>query len=115
MTTTLPKVGAGTLRHLAELQEKVETRTAGGGTSVTWQKVRDLWCYIKPISVALDVRAGAREPTVTHEITARQEGDIDPTKRIVFEGRAFNLVGLPKDVDERGEYVVVMATEGAAT
>ena len=57
----------------------------------------------------------AREPQLTHEIVARQEDDIDATKRLVVGARTFMIDGIPEDVDERGRYVRLMAVEGVAT
>ena len=54
-------VGAGPLRTLAELQRKVQARTAAGGTEVTWVKERDIWCRIKGLSPRLKLEAMARE------------------------------------------------------
>ena len=77
-------VGAGPLRTLAELQRKVQARTAAGGTEVTWVKERDIWCRIKGLSPRLKLEAMAREPQITHEIVVRQELGLDATKRIVI-------------------------------
>lgn len=108
-------IGAGELRTCAELQRKVETRTAAGGTQVTWERVRDVFCRVKGLSLNMKLAAGAREPQITHEIIARQEDDIDATKRLVVDGRAFMIDGIPDDVEERGAFVRLMVVEGVAT
>lgn len=112
--TSLPKIGAGSLRHLAEVQRQAQTVTAAGGTSVVWQKERDIWCFIRPLSTRLALEARAREPRITHEIIARQQDDVDATKRIVFEGRTFRIEGV-RDALEEGEFIVLLAVEGVAT
>ena len=76
-------VGAGPLRTLAELQRKVQARTAAGGTEVTWVKERDIWCRIKGLSPRLKLEAMAREPQITHEIVVRQELGRDPTPGVL--------------------------------
>ena len=108
-------VGAGELRTCLELQRKVRTRTAAAGEIVTWERVRDVFCKVKGLSPSLKLEARAREPQLTHEIVARQEDDIDATKRLVIGSRAFMIDGIPDDVDERGRYVRLMAVEGVAT
>lgn len=109
-------VGSGQLRTLAELQKKVEVRTAAGGTALTWKRERDVWVRIKSLSSRLKVEARAREPNITHEVTARREdGDIDATKRLVVGTRAFMIAGIPDDVDERGRHLQFLAVEGVAT
>ncbi len=108
-------IGAGDLRTCFELQRKIETRTAAGGTVITWERVRDVFCRVKGLSPSLKLEAMAREPQITHEIVARQEDDIDANKRLVIGARTFMIDGIPDDVDERGRYVRLMAVEGVAT
>ena len=108
-------IGAGDLNTCLELQRKVETRTAAGGTEVTWERVRDVFCKVKGLSLSMKLAAGAREPQITHEIIARQEDDIDATKRLVKGARTFMIDGIPDDLDERGRFVRMMAVEGVAT
>ncbi len=116
-------VGAGELNTCAELQRKVaKTRTPAGGETFVWERERDVFCRIKGLSMSMKLEAGAREPQITHEIVARQENDIDATKRLVVPvngsivgGRAFMIDGIPDDVGERGKYVRLMVIEGVAT
>lgn len=108
-------VGAGELRTCAELQIKAEARTTAGGTTPGWVRERDVWCRIKGLSPKLKIEAGAREPQITHEIVARQEDDIDATKRLLVGARTFMIAGIPEDVGERGRYVRFLAVEGVAT
>ena len=108
-------MNAGELRTCLELQRKVETRTAAGGTKVTWKRVRDVFCNVKALSAQLKLEAKSREPQITHEITARQENDIDATKRLVLGARTFMIDGIPEDEDERGAFVKMQAVEGVAT
>ena len=108
-------VGAGELRTCAELQQKGETRTTAGGTNPGWVRERDVYCRIKGLSQKMKLEARAREPNITHEIVARQEDDIDATKRLVVGTRVFKIEGIPDDVDERGRFVKFLAVEGVAT
>lgn len=78
--------GAGELNVCAELQKKVPTRTAAGGTDPGWVRERDVWLRIRGLNPKLRIEAMSREPQITHEIIARQEDDIDPTKRFVVRG-----------------------------
>lgn len=89
-------VGAGPLRTLAELQRKVETRTAGGGTEVSWVKERDIWCRVKGLSGRMKLEAMSREPQITHEITVRREGGLDARKRLVIRHASGSLGALDR-------------------
>ena len=108
-------VGAGELRTCAELQRKVRTRTPAGGETVKWERVRDVFCRVKGLSPSLKLEAMAREPQITHEIVARQEDDITAKNRLVVGTRTFMIDGIPDDVEERGQFVRLMAVEGVAT
>jgi SPP1 family predicted phage head-tail adaptor len=99
----------------AELQRKIATRTAAGGTNVSWLTERDVFCSVKGLSADMKLEAGAREPQITHEIIARQENDIDATKRLLVGTRTFMIDGIPEDIDERHRFVRIMAVEGVAT
>lgn len=107
--------GSGELNICAELQQKAETRTDAGGRNPGWVFERDVWVKIRPLSPRLKLEAMAREPQITHEIVARQEDDIDATKRLVVGTRTFMIEGIPADVDERGAFIQMMAVEGVAT
>lgn len=108
-------IGAGELNVCAELQKKVETRTAAGGRNPGWVRERDVWVGIRGLSPRLQLEARAREPQITHEIVARQEDDIDATKRLVVGNRVFMIDGIPGEIDERGAFIRMMAVEGVAT
>lgn len=112
---TAVNAGAGDLRTLAELQQKVETVTSAGGREPGWVRERDVWCRVEGLSPQLKVEAMAREPKITHEIVVRQENDIDATKRLVIGNRAFMIAGVPEDVEERHALVRLMVVEGVAT
>ena len=111
----MDEIGAGDLNTCLELQRKVTTRTAAAGSDVEWERERDVFCRLRGLSGKMAIEARAREPKLTHEIIARQEDDIDPTKRLVLGKRAFMIDGIPEDIGERGAFVRFLAVEGVAT
>lgn len=107
-------MSAGRLRHYAELQSKQEVEDDGGGVDVTWAKERNVWCYIRPVSGVQRMEAMRRNSKISHEIKARYNSDLNPTKRIVYRGKAYNLEA-DWSPDEKQEYVMILASEGVAT
>ncbi|HSH25229.1 MAG TPA: phage head closure protein, partial [Massilibacterium sp.] len=83
--------GAGELRHYAELQAKQETDDGYGGAEIEWTKERNIWCHIRPVSGVQRMESMRRNSPISHEIKARFAEDVDETKRIVYQGRAYNI------------------------
>lgn len=109
-------VGAGDLDQRWELQSKGRTRTSGGGVSVVWSKVRDVWCKITPLGLSMNEEARAREPKLTHEVIARLEGgDITSETRLVKGSRVLMIAGIPKILNEADNLIQFSAIEGVAT
>lgn len=114
MTTSAPQVRAGRLRHRATL-EALETTPDGAGGSVTqWVVVRDVWCWIRPVSGAQRMESMRRASRVSHEIFFRYAQDIDARKRLTYRGRVFNLSAVWSP-DERREFLQAPAVEGETT
>ena len=78
--TSATHIRTGALLHRAELQAKVTTEDDGGGRDVDWVTERKLWCRIRPLSGAQRLRAMRMESSVTHEIYARYQADVDPSE-----------------------------------
>lgn len=107
-------MSAGKLRHYAELQQKQTVSDGGGGETVTWAKQKDIWCEIRPVSGSQRMESMRRNSTISHEILAWYDADITTEKRIVFEGKAFNIDAVYSP-DEKHEYSRIIASEGVAT
>ena len=105
---------AGKLRHRAELQRQDETSDGAGGVTLAWVKERDIWCHIRSISGVQKMESMRRESSISHEITVRYADDVDTTKRLVYNGKAFNLEAV-WDPDEIGERLEIIASTGVPT
>lgn len=112
--TTAPNIRTGAMRQRAELQKKNTAEDGAGGQAVTWELLRLLWCQIRPISGVQKLEAMRRESTVSHEIFARYNRDITVGRRIVWEGRPFNIEAVFVPMEIR-EFMHIMASEGVAT
>lgn len=105
---------AGRLRHKAELQKQVETADGMGGTQLTWERVRDVRCEIRPVSGAQRMESMRRDSSIDHEITARWRDDLTPQHRIVHKGRAFNIKAV-MNPDGKEVEAQIIAASGVAT
>jgi SPP1 family predicted phage head-tail adaptor len=107
-------MSAGKLRHYAELQKKNSVSDGYGGSTPGWTKEKNIWCFIRPISGVQRMEAMRRNSKISHEIKARYDADIQPEKRILFRGNAYNIEAV-WSLNEKQEYTMMLAAEGVAT
>lgn len=107
-------MSAGKLRHYAELQKKVQTKTDAGGQTTSWVKEKNFWCEIRPISGVQRMESMRRNSKISHEILAWFDADITPEKRIVFDGKAYNIEAAWSP-DEKKAHTKIIASEGVST
>lgn len=116
--TSAPYIRTGNLRHHADLQSKGHSPDDGGGEAIDWGTDRKIWCQIRPISGSQRLEGMRRQSSVTHEIYARYQDDVDPDivteKRIRFGSAVYNILAawLPRELPE---FVHLVAERGVAT
>lgn len=105
---------------IAKLRERVTLQTRGtsvdeiGAVSYAWTDVVTVWGRMEP--------ATTREPMVAErarsergwQLTIRRRGDLDAIGRVSWKGRTFEVVGSPRNVDERRRYIVLDLDEWTA-
>ena len=104
----------GKMRYKATLQSPTATTDAGGGSSITWTRLPDLYCNIKPIRAEERYRQGQVKDSVSHDVYVRYRADMSTKYRLVYGGRQFNIKGI-LNVDERDRYLLLKCQEGVAT
>lgn len=80
-----------------------------------WAPVASVWASIRPMGsnermVAMQAQSGQ-----THVVTTRYSTALAAARgdwRIVFNGRVFQVVGQPRNRDEKNEMLVFDCTEG---
>jgi SPP1 family predicted phage head-tail adaptor len=116
--TSAPHIRTGAMRHFADLQGKARLADGGGGEAVTWATERKIWCQIRPLSGSQRLEGMRRQSSVTHEIYARYQDDVDPDvvvgKRIRHGESVYNVAAafLPAELPE---FVHLIAERGVAT
>lgn len=86
-------MNAGTLKHRVTLQQETKVTDEGGGSTITWANVADVWASVEPLSGRELFAAQQVRGTLTHKIIMRYRPDISVNSkmRAVFNGRIFNI------------------------
>lgn len=112
--TTLSGVCAGDLRHFVEVQERTDVPDSSGGRARTWVKFADVWCAIKQLSgKELKQYEQLNEVKMKKFVTRYYEG-INEKMRLVYHNKEFNIRNVD-NLEERNEWLVIMAEEGVVT
>jgi SPP1 family predicted phage head-tail adaptor len=107
---------AGSLTKRVTFQSLPTAPVGPGDISTAWADYLTTWARIRPLTGRELVAAGAEQNVGTHEVTVRYRADkpLSAAMRMVYGTRYFNIVSPPRNVDERGEYVMFEAEEGLA-
>ncbi len=82
-----------------------------------WDLVAEVWAGIRPMGSKERMAAFQMQSGGTHVVTARHRADLAALRgecRILFKGRGFNIIGLPRNLNERNEWLVFDCSEGGA-
>ncbi len=106
---------AGKMRHPVQFQEPTETQGQTGSPVLTWTNVAWCWAEIVPAGGSETKNLESLQPDVSHVITVRYGGAINPTRvtpklRILYGVRQFEIASV-LNTDERNQQLVIAATE----
>lgn len=93
-----PRIGA--LRHRIVLETAIRSGDGGGGASVIWTPVAEIWAAIEPRTGTEQIVGEAVSGRISHQITVRHRTDIEPARRVRFGARVFDILAV-LDIDER--------------
>lgn len=103
-------VTIGDLRHRVQIEAAARTSDGGGGATISWTLVADVWAAIWPRNsdemFELDRVAGK----ATHDIWIRFRSDVKPDMRIRFGARVFDIRGVI-DVEDRARWLKCPSVE----
>lgn len=100
MTPPAHRPRIGTLRHRVLLEAPVRSADGGGGATVAWMPVAEVWAGIGPGTGSESVLAESLGGRVSHEIVLRHRAGVEPAMRFRLGARRFEIVAV-LDVDER--------------
>jgi SPP1 family predicted phage head-tail adaptor len=89
---TAPTIGA--LRELLTLESQARVADGGGGASVTWETVAELWAAVRPITGDERLRADQVAGRVTHEVWIRRRSNVTPAMRFRIDTRILDIVAV---------------------
>ena len=106
------------LRHVIALQRPVSVKDAVGGFSMAYDTLANPRAEITPLSTRDRFLAAQSQSEATHRITIRFDNrvvDMDGSWRILFGARTFMIEGFPRNLDERNQWLEIIAIEGLRT
>jgi len=107
----MPSIGR--LRYLVKLQSPTRTTDTGGGQSISWSTVTDLYADIRPASGNEAFTQGQLQENTRHEVTVRYRSDMNTSYRLLYGSRIFNIRHI-KNVNESDRFFVLTCEEGVA-
>lgn len=106
---------AGTLNKRIRFERPSEAVDRYGDPIGGWETVATVWAAIRPVGSNERMAALQMQSGQTHVVTTRYSGALAQARgewRIAFSGRVFQIVGQPRNPDERNERLVFDCTEG---
>lgn len=103
---------AGELRQRVTLEQLVETPDAYNQRVKSFAPIGTFWAAIRPTSGSGTVIADQLTSEVTHAVILRGNPNVtaDPSYRLLYRGRVFNLEAV-LNVRERGKKTVLLCSE----
>ncbi len=102
----------GTLRDRVQIQRREMVAMPDGGHETLFLPVTSVWARVRSRSARI-MRAGdGRAATSTHAVTLRFRKDVRPGDRIVYRGRALEVVEA-EDINGRRAYLSCLCLETA--
>jgi SPP1 family predicted phage head-tail adaptor len=84
----------GSLRDRLTLEQPVRTPDGGGGASIAWQPVADLWARVRPISGDERLAHDQVASRVTHHVWLRHRPGVAPAMRFRQGMRIYAIVAV---------------------
>ena len=105
------------LNKRVTIQRPAVAKDSFGHRTHAWTPALTVWAGIRPMGSNERVAAAQMQSGQTHVITTRWHqalAVVDGSFRIVCGDRSFNIIGLPRNINEGGRWLVFDTTEGGA-
>lgn len=104
---------AGQLNKIIDIQQRSTSQDDAGQQVRTWTTfVAGVYARIRPLSSRELLNAAAVQNEATHEVEIRYIEGVTGAMRVKFGTRYFQIVGQPRDIEERNRKLVLMCSEG---
>ena len=87
-----PRIGA--LRDRLTLESASRVDDGGGGATVAWVAVAEVWADVQPISGEERLRHDAVTASLTHQVWLRHRSDVVPAMRFRAGTRILDIVAV---------------------
>ncbi|MGA9851845.1 MAG: phage head closure protein [Gammaproteobacteria bacterium] len=104
---------SGEMKRWITVQQTASSQNARGEEIPTWTTFACVWAKIVPLSGREFLAAQQVEATLTHTITIRYLAGLDPTMRIVYNGRYFDINQVI-NINEEDRQMSLLCTERVA-
>ena len=112
----------GSMRHRITIQRYTATADSGGGSSIAWNDVADIFASIQPSRVQESLFSDQMREVTSHLLTIRYRKDLTHKDRIfhsVFAdgeivSRTFAIKGI-KNIDNKNKFMQLACVEGVPT
>jgi SPP1 family predicted phage head-tail adaptor len=84
----------GKLRDRLTLETPVRSDDGGGGATIAWTTVAEVWGAVRPVSGDERLRADAVTGRVTHQVWIRHRADVAPAMRFRQAARILDIVAV---------------------
>lgn len=94
----------GKLRHRLTIQQSVRSDDSGGGATLVWTDIDEVWGAIEAISGQENLEAGRISGKVVYRITLRYRDDLAPEMRLLSGSEVFEILSV-QDEDGRRRFL----------
>lgn len=102
---------AGQLNKVITFQTRSEASDGtGAGGTVTWMDTLTLFAAIWPLKSSEMVEGARTKLNITHRIRCRYRSEIDPSMRIEFGSRYFEIIAMT-NLNEANRELEILAVE----
>jgi SPP1 family predicted phage head-tail adaptor len=89
------------MRERFALEQAVRTADGGGGATVVWETVTELWAHLRPIGGEERLRHDQLSGRLTHEVSIRWRAGVAPAMRFRQGARIYHIVAVIEAVRRR--------------
>lgn len=108
MTSAPPTIGD--MRLLASLEAAARTPDEGGGATLAWTQLAQVWCAIRPRSGAEDLASDRLVPTLRHDVWMRWRDGVSADMRLTLGARVLAITAV-MDPDGRRQFLRLACEE----
>jgi SPP1 family predicted phage head-tail adaptor len=94
----------GQLRHWLTVEQADRTEDGGGGATLVWSSIAQIWGAIEPLSGKESLEADRLSGSATYNVTVRYRDDLTPSMRFRRNGDIYEILSV-LDEDGRGRFL----------